>query len=147
LFLCTGNYYRSRFAEIYFNWLAEQIDLPWRADSRGLELDPNNPGHMSRFTIQRLSDWGITVDDYRRFPKDLSAADLKSAQHVVAVKQTEHRPLLAKRFPEWLQKVEFWEVHDTDVADPTDALPHLEQEVTALMERLRGSSSDRLAVA
>lgn len=34
LFLCTGNYYRSRFAEIYFNALAAQRGSPWRADSR-----------------------------------------------------------------------------------------------------------------
>ena len=32
LFLCTGIYYRSRFAEHFFNWLAETDGLPWRAD-------------------------------------------------------------------------------------------------------------------
>ena len=36
LFLCTGNYYRSRFAEILFNQLAPTRGLNWRADSRGL---------------------------------------------------------------------------------------------------------------
>ena len=35
LFLCSGNYYRSRFAEIFFNWLAPQQGLNWRAESRG----------------------------------------------------------------------------------------------------------------
>ena len=42
LFLCTGNFYRSSFAEIYFNWLAPREKLLWRADSRGLALDPTN---------------------------------------------------------------------------------------------------------
>ena len=36
LFLCSANYYRSRFAEHFFNWLAEINGMPWRADSRGL---------------------------------------------------------------------------------------------------------------
>ena len=36
LFLCTGNYYRSRFAEMLFNALASRKDLDWTADSRGL---------------------------------------------------------------------------------------------------------------
>jgi len=27
LFLCSGNYYRSRYAEFYFNWLAPQHSL------------------------------------------------------------------------------------------------------------------------
>lgn len=35
LFLCTGNYYRSRFAEYLFNHLAEQQTLEWRAESLG----------------------------------------------------------------------------------------------------------------
>ena len=30
LFLCTGNYYRSRFAEIIFNSVAGKMGLPWR---------------------------------------------------------------------------------------------------------------------
>ena len=39
LFLCTGNYYRSRFAEILFNSVAEKMGLPWKASSRGLALE------------------------------------------------------------------------------------------------------------
>ncbi len=46
LFLCTGNYYRSRFAENLFNWLATKQGLDWQADSRGLALERgiNNVG-------------------------------------------------------------------------------------------------------
>ena len=49
LFLCTGNYYRSRFAEIVFNSVAERMGLPWRASSRGLALGRgvNNVGPMA----------------------------------------------------------------------------------------------------
>jgi protein-tyrosine phosphatase len=39
LFLCTGNYYRSRFAEVLFNSVADRMGLPWRASSRGLALE------------------------------------------------------------------------------------------------------------
>jgi protein-tyrosine-phosphatase len=39
LFLCTGNYYRSRFAEVLFNSVADKMGLPWRAASRGLALE------------------------------------------------------------------------------------------------------------
>lgn len=54
LFLCTGNYYRSRFAEIYFNWHAPQQGLLWKAVSRGLGLDPCNLGPLSLHTVLRL---------------------------------------------------------------------------------------------
>ena len=78
----------------------------------------------------------IPVAEYLRYPQDLTLNDLSSVQHIVAVKATEHRPLMTTRFPEWLDKVEFWEVHDIDCSDPEEALPHLEQEVKGLMQRL-----------
>jgi protein-tyrosine phosphatase len=45
-FLCTGNYYRSRFAEALFISVAVRMGLPWRASSRGLALERgvNNVG-------------------------------------------------------------------------------------------------------
>jgi protein-tyrosine phosphatase len=39
LFLCTGNYYRSRNAEVLFNSVAGKMSLPWKASSRGLALE------------------------------------------------------------------------------------------------------------
>jgi Low molecular weight phosphotyrosine protein phosphatase len=46
LFLCTGNSYRSRFAEVLFNSVAGKMGLPWQASSRGLALERgvNNVG-------------------------------------------------------------------------------------------------------
>jgi protein-tyrosine-phosphatase len=38
LFLCIGNRYRSWFAEILFNSVAERIRLPRKALSNGLAL-------------------------------------------------------------------------------------------------------------
>ena len=35
LFLCSANYYRSRFAEHFFNWHAENSGLRWKAISKG----------------------------------------------------------------------------------------------------------------
>lgn len=141
LFLCTGNYYRSRFAEILFNWHAAAQQLDWRADSRGLALDPRNLGHMSIYTLDRLKEMDIPIQDFLRPPKDLTSSDLESVDHIVAVKATEHRPLMTQRFPDWLDKTEFWEVHDIDCADPEEALPHLEREVMALLQRIQSQSA------
>jgi len=68
LFLCTGNYYRSRFAEILFNWHAEQRGLSWKAESRGLALCLFNFGPMSGFTEARLQNRGISLEAYQRLP-------------------------------------------------------------------------------
>ena len=136
LFLCTGNYYRSRFAETYFNWHAQQRGLPWRAESRGLALDPRNAGPISQHTAARLVELGIPLDVEPRYPLSASLADFNAADHVVAVKAAEHRSLLQSTFPELIGRVEFWGVHDLDCAGPDVAMPHLEREVSSLIDRL-----------
>src|SRR5262249_16549937 len=101
LFLCTGNYYRSRFAEIVFNHLASQFDIDWRAVSRGLALERavNNVGPISQATLVGLSARGIPAVANVRNPLALSESDLASADHIVAVNRVEHLPILEARFP------------------------------------------------
>jgi protein-tyrosine phosphatase len=142
LFLCTGNYYRSRFAEIFFNWHAPQRGLKWQATSRGLGLDPGNLGPLSSHTILRLRELGIPLERGQRLPMSASRHDFENADHIVAVKATEHRPMIERRFPTWLDQVEFWEVHDLDCAGPEEAMPCLEREVVELIGRLAEATEE-----
>ncbi len=61
LFLCTGNYYRSRFAEILFNSVAGKMGLTWRASSRGLALERgvNTVGPMAVSAVKALEALGV----------------------------------------------------------------------------------------
>lgn len=70
LFLCTGNYYRSRFAEALFNARAAALGLPWRAESRGvaLELGHGNVGPIAAATLRALQERGLLADSAPRFP-------------------------------------------------------------------------------
>src|SRR5437773_6554198 len=94
LFLCTGNFYRSRFAEVYFNWLAGREKISWQADSRGLALDPNNIGPISTHTRTYLDRLGIPLPAPLRLPLDVTVPDFEAAQLIVALKEAEHRPLM-----------------------------------------------------
>jgi protein-tyrosine phosphatase len=136
LFLCTGNYYRSRFAEIFFNWQAKLRELPWRAESRGLAVDLGNIGPISRHTKSKMIELGIWSEEFERDPLPVAAEDFAGADLVVAVKEAEHRPLMETNFPSWRERVEYWHVHDLDCAQPIDALPHLERQVLGLLDRL-----------
>jgi protein-tyrosine phosphatase len=136
LFLCSGNYYRSRYAEILFNWTAQEKGLTWKADSRGLDPNMRNPGFMSRDTMAALRELGIPFDDYLRLPLLVKEEDFRSAHHVVAVKQAEHQPMIERKFPTWLDRVEFWHIHDLDCWEPEEAIPNLNREVAGLVERL-----------
>ncbi|ETW95069.1 MAG: hypothetical protein ETSY1_32220 [Candidatus Entotheonella factor] len=139
LFLCSGNYYRSRFAEHLFNTSIELTGLSWTADSRGLIVDrlDSNMGPISRHTLNGLAERGISVPEPPRFPIQLRESDLATANLIIAIKEAEHRPMLTKRFPKWPDHVEYWHIHDIDLALPTDTLTALTREVTQLIERLQ----------
>jgi predicted translation initiation factor SUI1 len=134
LFLCTGNYYRSRFAEVLFNSVAGKMGLPWRASSRGLALERGvrNVGPMAVAAVQALEARGLrAVADCARLPMPVAADDLERAAWIVALKQAEHLPLLQERFPAWAEKVEYWQVDDAP-----EALALIEREVMDLTARL-----------
>lgn len=138
LFLCSGNYYRSRFAEVLFNHLAAAEGLPYRAESAGLWRDchTHNVGPISPHTIAGLQERGIPLPSVIRKPREVTKPDVIGAAVTVALKEAEHRPLLTSRFPDLLDRVEFWHVDDVGDAPPSAALPLIEREVRALIRRL-----------
>jgi len=135
LFLCSGNYYRSRFADAYFNHRASCSALPWQAVSRGFRLNPKNLGAVSPFTIEGLSALGLVPSPSWRPPQVLREEDLRSAAHIVAVKEAEHRGMMRHYFPAWVDSVEYWQIDDVDVAEPALALPALADRLDALIAR------------
>ena len=135
LFICTGNYYRSRFAEYLFNHLALQQSLEWKAESRGLRPSHRNVGSISFHAVDGLKRLQIT-DFEDRLPVQLSDNDLTTATHIVAVQEAEHLPMMQQLFPDWVTRTEFWGVADIEFREPADALAELEQEVRKLVERL-----------
>ncbi len=137
LFICTGNYYRSRFAEALFNHLCEQRGLELRAFSRGLATWVLSEGAMlSPNTIDALERRRIGLHLTHEAPTQLQQKDLETATRVIALKEAEHRPMMRRQFPEWEDKVTYWHVHDVDVAHPEDALPEIEELVKDLLEEL-----------
>ena len=142
LFLCTGNYYRSRYAEELFNFHARTEGLAWRAFSRGLgeNTPPENVGPMSRHTLKALRKRGIVPEGAERYPLLCSLADFDLAHFVIALKEAEHRPLLAKKFPGWENRVSYWHVHDIDIAEPVKAVAGMDRLVRDLTRNIKPST-------
>ncbi len=136
LFVCTGNYYRSRFAELLFNARAAQAGLPWTATSRGFVLAPQNVGPISPLTLAELASRGCPVPGELRFPLLLQQTDLAAADLVVALKEAEHRPWFERQFPEWAERVAYWHIHDVDGTPATEACAQIARRVEHLMRRL-----------
>ncbi|MDY6901198.1 MAG: low molecular weight phosphatase family protein [Cyanobacteriota bacterium] len=138
LFLCTGNYYRSRFAEKVFNYLANQNNLNWEADSRGLALERgvNNVGAISKYAVEALKKRGINIITEERFPQSAIVEDFQKFDLIIAVDEHEHRPLMEERFTQWIDSIEYWLIHDIDKTSPQEALEELEKKVRELIKGL-----------
>jgi protein-tyrosine phosphatase len=144
LFLCSGNYYRSRFAELIFNHLIASTTLAYRADSAGLWPDCRryNPDDISADTVAALVARGVELPRSHRAPRDVTSVDISNAALTIALKEAEHRSIVVERFPTLLARVEFWHVHDLEDAPPSEAIPLIERNVRALIARLAEASTD-----
>lgn len=145
LFLCTGNYYRSRLAEELFNHYAEAQHLDWRADSAGLSDDLDglsqfNLNFMSTRTVAYLEHRGLPIRGRKRLPREIHPGDLESADRIIALDDDEHPPLVALR--DWLQEtpIEYWDVRDLDRQSAETATAAIDQKVQALVRELAGQA-------
>jgi protein-tyrosine phosphatase len=143
LFLCTGNYYRSRFAEMLFNALAPRENLDWRADSRGLALGTSNVGPVYPGVLDHLKTLGFPAQTGPRFPVRLEMADLESADLVIAINKVEHRPFMSRQFERWAEQTIYWDVPDLNLMMAEAAFSRIEKHITALIRQLQNPQAAR----
>ncbi len=143
IFVCTGNFYRSRFSEYLFNSLAKQHGLSWQATSRGLKTWTvgTHEGPVSELAAYRLTAMGVGFDR-TRFPRQLSRRDLEGADLVVALKRAEHHAMMHNQFPDWADRITYWHVNDIDFASSDEALPVCESYVKFLVSALLDEQQD-----
>ena len=139
LFLCTGNYYRSRTAEEYFNHLAATAGLGWRATSRGLFQNMSksrNVGPLSAYAIAWLEANNVPIVGSERMPQTVTATDFAAADRVVCLDETEHRPMMARYFYDLVDQVDYWNVQDLAFESAHSALSNLAAQVHDLVAEL-----------
>ncbi len=139
LFICTGNYYRSRFAEILFNTLAREAHLGWIAESRGIapeRVAGSRP--ISLDAVRGLVSRGINTETAHRYPEKVREHDLMTARLVIGLNEIEHRWYLEENFPAWKSEVEYWHIEDVGLIPVEDALSEIEDLVRGLIVRLSG---------
>lgn len=92
LFLCTGNFYRSRVAEAFF---ASLPHAGWTASSRGLSVTGGLRG-LAPEAAAYLESQAIPFEP--RDPLPLLVDELIAADHVVLLNHAEHEPLMVRDF-------------------------------------------------
>lgn len=140
LFLCTANYYRSRFAELYFNHLAESGGVRLRADSAALEMEKwrsYNPGDISVHTLNAMESLGFPHVGTPRAPKQFEPAQLNRVERCIALSESEHRPMVLRDHPDLIDQIEFWTVEDVGIEEVDSAISRIQQAVEALFDEMR----------
>jgi len=155
IFVCTGNYYRSRLAELLFNHYAALAGLGWRAESRGLVVTGRLRGIAPEARDYAESHGLPDVPD--RNPLPLLVDELAAAGLVVLMNRAEHEPLMERDFRPILRllvsrdAVRAWNVFDLPVpragwgAEPVPSQPgvssteHIHFAVRTLLSELQTS--------
>jgi protein-tyrosine phosphatase len=134
LFICTGNFYRSRFAQAAFN---EQATDGWTAFSRGFDTSKPRKTTVSPLVSEELARRHVSPDRVAGAPTQLTRQDLDDASVVVLLDGAEHMPMLKKRFPDFpLDKVRSWSVADVPKTAPAVAFTQIWQAAAALLGEL-----------
>jgi len=116
LFVCSGNFYRSRLAEILFLHYTDPEKRDWEVFSRGLAVGPVMRGVASE-VVDFLKPMGLDTGDYRD-PRPLLVDELIGASHVVLLNRAEHEPAIEREFHPVYRKllgagaITFWNVFD-----------------------------------
>mgnify|MGYP006139749387 CR=1 FL=1 len=116
-FVCTGNLYRSKYAEACFNYLCIQNNVTdIRAFSRGFKAQPTEKyEHGEAFTIPvRLAIPTYDRMVSRKIPfcligptnQILDEYDCASSDKIILMNKDEHMPWMQERFSDHLDKVE-----------------------------------------
>jgi protein-tyrosine phosphatase len=135
LFICTGNFYRSRFAEAIFNHHAEQRKIPWIAFSRGLAIHLAE-GDLSSFTADALQTRQIELRHTGSSRVRLIEIDLENSNRRIALDRSEHFAMMSEQFPGWEERIDYWEVPDLPYQAVEEALPEIERKVIRLLDEV-----------
>ncbi|MBV8176440.1 MAG: low molecular weight phosphatase family protein [Verrucomicrobia bacterium] len=135
LFICTGNFYRSRFAEAVFNYHAERQQIPWTAMSRGLAIHLTE-GYLSSFAAEALLERQIDLRYTGRQRVQLLEDDLLKSDRSIAMDRAEHLPMMQNQFPAWVDRIGYWDVPDIPHRPFKEALREIEQNIIRLLQEV-----------
>ena len=122
-FVCTGNLYRSKYAEACFNYLCIKNNVTnKRAFSRGLRVQPTEQyEHGESFTFPVR----LAIPTYERMVKRkipfcligatnqmLDNYDCASSEKIILMNKDEHMPWMTQKHSEYLDRVECLEIGD-----------------------------------
>lgn len=140
-FVCTGNYYRSRFAESYFNYLCDILKLNFEADSYGLAIHyadelAEEHGEISPYSKERMEQIGIPDHYFDRDRKSLTKDAIENSDIIIAMDKEEHTEMIMEQFPSYINQFNFFEVKDVFDWEPKKTLDETQKNVEKMINEI-----------
>lgn len=140
-FVCTGNYYRSRYAEAYFNYISDLLNLNFKAYSYGLathladELAEEH-GEISPDSKGRLAEMGIPEKYFLRDRQPLTNDAIEDSDVIIAMDKEEHIPMIKESFPKYINQFNFFEIKDIFDWEPKQTLDETQKSVEMILNQI-----------
>jgi len=136
-FVCTGNYFRSRFAEAWFNHKMQELKVEptWSSISRGLKVDDaNSRAVISPLTEAALQRKKISLKFTGEKPTTLTQEDCAKSAMIICIDLDEHRPMMNVVCPGFEHKTFYWNVKDLyGDKDPKPTFKQIEKHMWGLV--------------
>ena len=117
LFVCDGNYYRSRFAAAYLKYKANRLHLPLTVTSRGVKTYVHRGKTVSPLALKELQRRGIPADYAAGVPTPLTNDDLRNADRIIAMTRASQESAMRQLSTgQSMPKTEYWEIDDDETA-------------------------------
>ena len=148
LFIGSGNSYRSKFAEAFFNNRGK-LECLFMLHTHGMGrytssrypysyssgIDRKKPTkRLNKVSKEVCNETNLTYGDdcYVHFHRNLTKTDFDFCHYVIAMNESEHKEYLEKHFPK--HKIEYWDIPKTNkVSD--EVVKKLQVKVNELYNR------------
>ena len=132
LFICTKNFYRSRFAESYFNYLSNRYEVDAMSKSAGLKIHladekASKEGEISLIAKNKLDSMGISSEFYSKKREKLTEKMLENSDYIIVMDEDEHFSMFLEHFPKYIKKVIFYRAKDIEHCDADITLNYIKK--------------------
>lgn len=146
LFVCSGNYYRSRFAEAYLNYLSDLFSLDIKAESRGLAIHfadelAEEFGEISKDTKERCNSLGIPKKYWDKNRESIRREDFENFDQIICLDLEEHAPMIKEQFPDQIYSVCYLKVKDIFDWEPKQTLDSISETIQEMVSNFRKNKS------
>ena len=137
LFVCTGNIFRSRFAEEVFNHLCEINGVDATAFSAGLQVGGYKQRKIYRPAMNELERLKIEPLRSNEDSVHIDDIDVSIYDQIICMDEEEHKPMV--RSNELLSgfTFQYWNIVDMPKVPSDKSLPKCYKKVESLIDQLK----------